>query len=86
MTKWHILEREVDGMDFRTEIDARVAQLSPDLQQEVLRFVSSLEAPAPNGPAGSTLRRFSGCLDHESAREMTRAIEEDCKRVDAGEW
>jgi len=73
-------------MDIRAEIDARVAKLPPDLQQEVLRFVSSLGTTTPKGHDGAALRRYSGSLDHESACEMIRAIDEACERVDAGEW
>jgi hypothetical protein len=31
-------------------------------------------------------RQFSGFLDNASAGEMIQAIEEECERVDAGEW
>ncbi len=73
-------------MDIRAEIAARVDKLSPDLQEQVLRFVSSLGAAMPKGENGAALRRFSGSLDSTSAREMIQAIEEECERVDAGEW
>jgi len=73
-------------MDIRAEIAERVDKLPPDLQEEVLRFVSSLETAPQSGQPGSALRRFSGYLDPESAREMTDAIEEGCERVDAVDW
>ena len=56
------------------------------MQEEVLRFVASLTALAPRGESGAVLRPFSGTLDVVSAREMIRAIDEECERVDAGEW
>ena len=40
----------------------------------------------PAGEPGSALRRFSFLLDPVAAREMMEAVEEECERVDAGEW
>ena len=73
-------------MDVRQEIARRVDDLPPDLQVEVLRFVASLAAPAPVGESGASLRQFSSSLDSISARQMIQAIEEECERVEAGEW
>ena len=73
-------------MDIKAEISARVNNLPPEMQEEVLHFVDSLAAPAPKGANGAALRHFAGCLDRVSAREMAQAIEEDCERVDASEW
>lgn len=70
-------------MDVRDEIVTRVDKLSPELQDRVLHFVVSL---TPKGESGSELRRYSGSLDPVSAREMSRAIEEECERVDVGDW
>jgi hypothetical protein len=73
-------------MDVRDEIVARVDQLSPEMQQQVLRFVTSLPTSFPKGESGTVLSSFAGLLDPESAREMVEAIEEECERVDASEW
>ncbi len=73
-------------MDFKAEIVARIDNLPPEMQEEVLHFVDSLAAPELKGESGSTLRSFAGSLDPVSAREMARAIEEECERVDADEW
>ena len=73
-------------MDVREEIVARVDKLPLEMQEEVLRFVASLAASTPKGESGAALRCFSGSLDHVSAQEMIRAIEEQCERVDASEW
>jgi len=73
-------------MDIRHEIAERVGKLSPEMQEQVLKFVSSLGVAVPVGESGVALRRFAGCLDKASAREMIQAIEEECERVDAGEW
>ena len=88
-------------MDLRQEIARKVDELPPDLQAQVLRFVAALAVSAPVGERGfgehgfgehgfgehgSTLRQFASSLDTLSAREMIQAIEEECERVEAGEW
>jgi hypothetical protein len=72
-------------MDVRDEIVARVDKLPSEMQEQVLKFVASLAAPA-NGESGAALRCFSGSLDPVSAQEMIRAIEDECERVDASQW
>ena len=81
-----MLEDKGFQMDLKREIVARLEVLSPEMQAEVLRFVASLPMCAPRGEDGAGLRKFSGFLDRVSTQEMTRAIEEHCERVDAGEW
>ena len=73
-------------MDVRSEIARRVEQLPPEMQEQVLRFVASLAPTALKGENGAALRQFSSSLDAASARQMIQAIEEECERVDAGEW
>jgi hypothetical protein len=73
-------------MDVRHEIAKQVEALPPEMQEQVLRFVTSLSGSAPKGERGATLRQFASSLDSVSAREMVQAIEEGCERVDAGEW
>jgi hypothetical protein len=73
-------------MDIKQEIAKQVETLPPDMQEAVLRFVTSLSAPAPVGEDGARLRQFSASLDPDSARQMMQAIDEECERVDAGEW
>jgi hypothetical protein len=72
-------------MDVRQEIARQVETLPPNMQEMVLRFVTSLSASAPAGENGARLRQFSSSLDPVSARQMTQAIDEECERVDAGE-
>jgi hypothetical protein len=69
-------------MDVKSEIVAHVDNLSPEMQEQVLRFVASLAPSAPKGESGTALRRFAGSIDRASAREMTQAIEQECERVD----
>lgn len=73
-------------MNVPTEIAERVAKLSAPLQEQVLLFVSSLERSAVKGESGAALAPFAGSLDDVSAHEMAQAIEEECERVDAGQW
>jgi hypothetical protein len=73
-------------MEVRLEIAKRVEKLPPEIQEQVLRFVASLEGAALAGESGAALRPFAFTLDAMSAQQMTRAIEEECERVDAGEW
>jgi hypothetical protein len=78
-------------MNVRQEIAKQVERLPQHLQEQVLRFVASLSASSPTtsslaGETGASLRKFSSSLDSLSARQMTEAIEEECERVDAGEW
>lgn len=74
-------------MDVREEIAAQLDKLPPDVQQQVLRYVSSLnERPALVGEKGSALLRFASLIDAESAREMAGAIDENCEHIDASQW
>jgi len=71
-------------MDVGHEIEKRVEALSPEMQEQGLRFVTSLAGSAPRGEPGAALRQFSSSLDTISARQKTQAIEEECERADAG--
>jgi hypothetical protein len=73
-------------MDVIQEIAKQVEKLPADMQEQVLRFVASLASSAPAGEKGTMLRQFSSSLDTVSARQMIQAIEEECERVDAGDW
>ena len=78
-------------MDVRQEIAKQVERLPQDQQEQVLRFVASLSASSPPrsspvGESGASLRQFSSSIDSVSAGQMIQAIEEECERVDAGEW
>jgi hypothetical protein len=73
-------------MDFRQEIAKKVEKLPPDMQEQVLRFVTSLSTAVLKGENGAALGQFSSSLDSHSAREMIQAIDEECERVDATGW
>jgi hypothetical protein len=73
-------------MELRNEIVARIDKLPPEMQEQVLRFITSLTLSTAKGESGAMLRSFSGSLDVVSAREMIQAVEIECERVDACEW
>lgn len=73
-------------MDVRDEIVARVEALSPELQKQVLEFVTSLASSGNKKNTYLALRALAGSLDPVSAQEMRQAIEEECERVDADQW
>jgi hypothetical protein len=73
-------------MDLKQEIAKQVESLPPALQEQVLRYISSLHTSPRMGENGAALRRFSSSLDSASALQMIQAIEEECERVEAGEW
>jgi hypothetical protein len=61
----------------------QVDKLTPEMQEQVLRFVASLAASTPKGENGAVSRQSSGFLDAISAQQMAQAIEEECERVAA---
>lgn len=76
------------------EIRSLVERLSPDLQQQVLRFAKGLarthkdiaalpKTPLPPGTPGPTLLRFK--LPSEDVEAMERALE-DCERIEPDEY
>ena len=73
-------------MDIPQEIAKQVQQLPPAIQEQVLRFVSSLTTATQSGQSGADFRQFAGTLDSVSAHEMREAIENDCEQIDSGKW
>jgi hypothetical protein len=73
-------------VDIREAIAKQVEKLPLEMQEQVLRFATSLTASPAPGEKGARLRQFSHSLDSLSARQMTEAIEEGCERIDATEW
>ncbi|RJQ40001.1 MAG: hypothetical protein C4550_04305 [Nitrospiraceae bacterium] len=62
---------------------AQFDKLPLDLQLRALDFVKSL---IPKGIEGKNLLRFEGIIPVDDLRLMTKAIEENCEKVDIGEW
>jgi hypothetical protein len=62
---------------------AQMDKLPYDLQLRVLDFANSL---IPKGVEGKSLLRFEGVISGEDLHSMSRAIEDNCERVDTNEW
>ena len=65
-------------------------QLLPEADlNQVLNFVESLAqgtTKEPMGVPGSQLLSFAGTIATEDLELMAQAIEDDCGKVDLGEW
>jgi hypothetical protein len=62
---------------------AQIDRLPHDLQLRVLDFVKAL---TPKGVEGKSLLRFEGFIPADDLQLMSKAIEEDCEKVDISEW
>jgi hypothetical protein len=66
--------------------DALVAQIDRlpyDLQLRVLDFAKAL---IPEGVQGKSLLQFEGTIPADDLQLISKAIEENCERVDVSEW
>jgi hypothetical protein len=66
--------------------DALVAQIDRlpyDLQLRVLDFAKTL---IPKGVEGKSLLQFEGTIPADDLQLISKAIEENCERVDVSEW
>lgn len=68
------------------EILAELQQLGQSEQRVVLDFARRLHLTRPHGKPGTTLKRFAGAIPSTDLQLMSRAISQDCRRVDASEW
>jgi hypothetical protein len=62
---------------------AQLDKLPYDLQLRVLDFVKAL---IPKGVEGKSLLRFEGAIPTDDLQLMSKAIEENCEKVDISEW
>ena len=67
----------------KEDLIAQIDGLPLELQRRLLNFAKSLTL---KGVAGESLLRFEGAITAEDLRQMSKAIEEDCERVDVSEW
>ena len=56
------------------------------MQQRVLDFARALADSVPEGVPGDRLLQFSGMMTPEEAAGFLQSIEEDCERMNPGEW
>ncbi len=79
------------SQSIEAEIIEQVRALSPEQQQRLLEFARLLASAPPTmappipGAPGSALLHFAGTIPAEELQQMTRALEEQCERVDAAE-
>lgn len=58
----------------------------PNLQRQVLEFMSELSDEIPEGAPIHEFLKFSGTIPSEDLEQMKKAIEEGCEQVYASEW
>ena len=66
----------------KDNLAAQLDSLPYNLQLRVLDFIKSL---IPKGVKGKSLLRFEGAIPADDLQLMTKAIEENCEKVDTGE-
>ncbi len=68
------------------EVVEKLRVMPQPLQRQVLEFVRSLVKAEVRGTPGQQLLRFAGSIPSDDLQLMRDAIEQDCERVDVGEW
>ncbi|MEM9452358.1 MAG: hypothetical protein AAGA75_28085 [Cyanobacteria bacterium P01_E01_bin.6] len=68
------------------EVVEQLKVMPQPLQRQVLQFVRSLVKTEVRGTPGQQLVRFAGSIPSDDLQLMYEAIEQDCERVDIGEW
>jgi hypothetical protein len=71
--------------NIKTQISNEINNLSEDLQKKVLDYIYFLENKS-KGKSGKDLLKFAGIINGDDLRLIEKAIEEDCEKVDHGEW
>ena len=67
----------------KNNLIAQLDKLPYDFQLRVLDFVKGL---IPKGVEGKSLLRFEGNISLDDLQLMSKAIEENCEKVDISEW
>jgi len=76
----------MNAMATRKELLKQLERLPPELQRQVLEFSKALASAVTKRVPGRRLLHFAGTLTAREAREMARAIDAGCERVDANDW
>lgn len=74
----------MNNQSIKVEIVKQLDRLPYKFQQRVLDFVRVLSKP--KGVPGKQLLHFAGAINSEDLQAMTKAIEDECERVDRNEW
>lgn len=64
----------------------QLTSLPDDLQRQVLEFVRALKSSARRGVPGERLIRFAGFIPIDDLELMSKAIDQDCRKIDPHEW
>lgn len=67
----------------KDNVIAQLDKLPYNLQLRVLDFVKAL---IPKGVEGKSLLRFEGAIPVDDLHLISKAIEDNCERVDVSEW
>ncbi len=74
----------MNNQSIKEEIVKQLDRLPYKFQQRVLDFVRVLSKP--KGVPGKQLLHLAGTINSEDLQAMTKAIEDECERVDRNEW
>lgn len=64
----------------------RLQNLEESQQLQVLNFAIFLATNRNLGVSGKSLLNFAGSIAEEDLELMTRAIDEECRKIDLDEW
>lgn len=64
------------------EVIEHLEALPPNLQEQVLSLVRTLDSTTRRGTPGSDLLKFAGTIPPADLEMMRQAIERGCERVD----
>ena len=70
----------------KKEIINQMGQLDYEHQKRVLDFARALAVTEPKGVSGKLLLPFGGTYADDDLREMKKAIDDHCEKVDQNEW
>jgi hypothetical protein len=73
----------------QSDLLSYLGQLGPEDQARVVDFARTLVVipeQAIQGVPGNRLLDLAGCIGHDDADQMIKAIEEGCERIDANNW
>lgn len=63
-----------------------IGQLEEPEQRRVLEYVRMLSRGTIRGVPGTSLLKWVGAIPSEDLKEMSKAIEEGCERIDHDGW
>lgn len=70
----------------KKDIINQIGRLDYEHQKRVLDFARALAVTGPRGVPGKQLLSFAGCIPPDDLKEMKKAIEDGCEKVDLNEW